>query len=315
MVKNENSEVVVLLCVGVWFQYYVYSVVFSLGCVCCKLWVILLIVMVMVLVLVLLLGLLIVLDNFKQFVGSVQQLCDINVFLKSNVDGFGVFCLVGQLCDCDDVVGVNVCIFEQGLQELCDVGFGEVIDVFNDNLLFLLLVIILGQGKDDVCLVCVLESLFEVDLVQYDVLWCQCLDVWLVFGVCLVQVLLVLFGVGVVLVVGNMVCFDIQVCCEEIGVLQLFGVSDGFICCLFLYLGVWYGLGVGVVVLVLIGVVGVVLCVLLVEFLCSYGSLFVLYGLDLLYGGLVLVGMLLLGWLGVWLVIGYFFCQICLIDI
>lgn len=66
-----NKEVVVLLCFGVWLYYYGYSVVFSLGCVWCKLWVMLFMVMVMVFVLVLLLGLLIVLDNFKYFVGSV----------------------------------------------------------------------------------------------------------------------------------------------------------------------------------------------------------------------------------------------------
>ena len=41
----------------------------------------------------------------------------------------------------------------------------------------------------------------------------------------------------------------------------------------------------------------------------SYGSPFVLHGLDLLHGSLVLLGTLLLGWLGAWLVTGHFLRQ------
>ncbi len=47
----------------------------------------------------------------------------------------------------------------------------------------------------------------------------------------------------------------------------------------------------------------------LAELSRSYGSPFVLHGLDLLHGSLVLLGTLLLGWLGAWLVTGHFLRQ------
>jgi cell division transport system permease protein len=266
-------------------------------------------VMVMALALALPLGLSIALDNLKQFAGSVQQSRDINVFLKGDVDGPGALRLAGQLRDRDDVAEVNVRTPEQGLQELRDAGLGEAIDALNDNPLPSLLVITPGQGKDDARLARALESLPEADLVQHDALWRQRLDAWLAFGARLVQVLSVLLGVGAALVVGNTVRLDIQARREEIGVLQLLGASDGFIRRPFLYLGAWYGLGAGAVALALIAAAGAALRVPLAELSRSYGSPFVLHGLDLLHGGLVLLGTLLLGWLGAWLVTGHFLRQ------
>ncbi len=41
----------------------------------------------------------------------------------------------------------------------------------------------------------------------------------------------------------------------------------------------------------------------------SYGSPFVLHGLDLLHSSFVLLGTVVLGWLGAWLVTGHFLRQ------
>ena len=60
----------------------------------------------------------------------------------------------------------------------------------------------------------------------------------------------------------------------------------------------------------LIGVAGDALRAPMAELSRSYGSPFVLHGLDLLHGSLVLLGTLLLGWLGAWLVTGHFLRQI-----
>ena len=172
-----------------------------------------------------------------------------------------------------------------------------------------LLVVTPAQGQDDARLARALESLPGTDLVQHDALWRKRLDAWLAFGARLVQVLSALLGAGAALVVGNTVRLDIQARREEIGVLQLLGASDGFIRRPFLYLGAWYGLGAGAVALALIGVAGAALRAPLAELSRSYGSPFVLHGLDLLHGSLVLLGTLLLGWLGAWLVTGHFLRQ------
>jgi len=68
-------------------------------------------------------------------------------------------------------------------------------------------------------------------------------------------------------------------------------------------------LGAGAVALALIGVAGTALRAPLADLSRSYGSPFVLHGLDLLHGSLVLLGTLLLGWLGAWLVTGHFLRQ------
>jgi len=110
-------------------------------------------------------------------------------------------------------------------------------------------------------------------------------------------------------VVGNTVRLDIQARREEIGVLQLLGASDGFIRRPFLYLGAWYGLGAGVVALGLVAGAGAALAGPLAELSRSYGSPFALKGLDLLHSSIVLLAIVVVGWLGAWLVTGHFLRQ------
>jgi len=124
-----------------------------------------------------------------------------------------------------------------------------------------------------------------------------------------VQVLSALLGLGAALVVGNTVRLDIQARREEIGVLQLLGASDGFIRRPFVYLGAWYGLGAGVIALGLIGICGLALRAPLAGLSQSYGSPFVLHGLDAFHSVMVLLGTTILGWLGAWLVTGHFLRQ------
>ena len=156
-----------------------------------------------------------------------------------------------------------------------------------------------------------LAGLPEVDLVQHDALWRKRLDAWLAlrrarwcrcWRCC--------SGLGALLVVGNTVRLDIQARREEIGVLQLLGASDGFIRRPFLYLGAWYGLGAGAVALGadrrgragLAPAAGrVVAKVTAARSRCT--------GLDLLHSSFVLVGTVVLGWLGAWLVTGHFLRQ------
>ena len=65
----------------------------------------------------------------------------------------------------------------------------------------------------------------------------------------------------------------------------------------------------GLVALGLLGAAGLALAGPLAELSASYGSRFALKGLDALHSGMVLVGTVLLGWLGAWLVTGHFLRQ------
>ncbi|ELQ08348.1 permease-like cell division protein FtsX [Xanthomonas translucens] len=294
---------------GVWWDHHLHSIVYSLGRAMRKPWATLLTMAVMALALALPLGLSIALDNLKQFAGSVQQSRDINVFLKTGVDAAAANTLATTLRGRADVAAVALRTPEQGMAELRDsAGLGDALDALDDNPLPTLL-IVTPAAADDAPLAAALSALPQADLVQHDALWRKRLDGWLRFGERLVQVLSVLLGAGAALVVGNTVRLDIQSRREEIGVLQLLGASDGFIRRPFLYLGAWYGFGAGVLALGLIAASGLALGPPLAELADSYGSHFALHGLDALHSGFVLLGTLLLGWLGAWLVTGHFLRQ------
>jgi len=294
---------------GVWWDHHLHSIVYSLGRAMRKPWATLLTMAVMALALALPLGLSIALDNLKHFAGSVQQSRDINVFLKTGVDATAANALATTLRGRADVAAVALRTPEQGMAELRDsAGLGEALDALDDNPLPTLL-IVTPAVADDAPLAAALSALPQADLVQHDALWRKRLDGWLRFGERLVQVLSLLLGAGAVLVVGNTVRLDIQSRREEIGVLQLLGASDGFIRRPFLYLGAWYGFGAGALALGLIAASGLALGPPLAELADSYGSHFALHGLDALHSGFVLLGTLLLGWLGAWLVTGHFLRQ------
>ncbi|WP_024868521.1 permease-like cell division protein FtsX [Pseudoxanthomonas suwonensis] len=296
----------------VWFDQHVHSLAFSLGRALRKPWATLLTVAVMGLALALPLGLSIVMDNLRHFAGSVQESREINLFLKMDVDSKGAAKLADTLRARGDVAAVELRTPEQALEEFRrSSGLGDALDVLGGNPLPSLLVVTpaAGDSAADARLATVLEGLPEADLVQHDAVWRRRLDAWLAFGQRVVVVLSLLLGLGALLVVGNTVRLDIQARREEIGVLQLLGASDGFIRRPFLYLGVWYGLGAGLLALALLAGAGAALDQPLAALTASYGSQFSLKGLDVLHGSMVLVGTVLLGWLGAWAVTGHFLRQ------
>ncbi|MBB5734358.1 cell division transport system permease protein [Xanthomonas arboricola] len=310
MSKPANTDAVAPSRVGVWIDHHLHSIAFSLGRAMRKPWATLLTIVVMALALALPLGLSIALDNVKLLAGSVQQSREINLFLKVEIGAEAARALAGELRARPDVAQVTLRTPAQGLTELRESAkLDEAIDALGDNPLPTLLVVTPTETADDAQLAGALQALPQADQVQHDALWRKRLDGWLHFGERLVQVLSALLGVGAVLVVGNTVRLDIQSRREEIGVLQLLGASDGFIRRPFLYLGAWYGLGAGAVALALIAASGLALRAPLAILADSYGSSFTLHGLDLLHSAMVLVGTLVLGWLGAWLVTGHFLRQ------
>jgi cell division transport system permease protein len=293
----------------VWIDHHLHSLAFSLGRAMRKPGSTLLTVAVMALALALPLGLSIVMDNLRHFAGSVQQSREIGLFLKVEVDDRAAAALAQRLRQRADVAAVEVRTPEQALAGFRDgSGLGEAIDALGENPLPSLLVVT-PQGEDDAALASALAALPEADLVQHDEVWRTRLDRWLGFGQRVVQVLSILLGLGALLVVGNTVRLDIQSRREEIGVLQLLGASDGFIRRPFLYLGIWYGLGAGLLALALIAGVGAALGQPLAALTASYGSQFSLKGLDAFHSAMVLVGTVALGWLGAFAVTGHFLRQ------
>jgi len=293
---------------GIWLDQHLYSFVSSLGRLLRKPWATLLTIGVMAVAFVLPLGLWLALANVEHFAGNVSDSREIDLFLKPDIDVARAQTLADQLRGRADVAKVVLRTPEQGLAEFRErSGLGASLDALDGNPLPSLLQI--SPRGDEAGLVAALEHLPEADLVQHDAVWRDRLQAWLGFGQRLSWVLAALFGLGALLVVGNTVRLDIQARREEIGVLQLLGATDGFIRRPFIYLGAWYGLVAGALAIALLAAAAAALAPPLAQLARSYGSQFALAGLDPLRAGAVLLGAMIIGWLGAWLVTGHFLRQ------
>jgi cell division transport system permease protein len=109
-----------------------------------------------------------------------------------------------------------------------------------------------------------------------------------------------LLGAGVIAIVGNTIRLDIQNRREEIEVTKLVGGSNAFVRRPFLYTGIWYGLGGGLIAWLTTVLVTAALGGSVQRLAGLYGSSFRLSGLELRWSLLLIVLAVLLGWLGSW---------------
>jgi cell division transport system permease protein len=104
-----------------------------------------------------------------------------------------------------------------------------------------------------------------------------------------------------VLIVSNTIRLDILNRRAEIEVMKLVGASDGFARRPFLYSGIWYGLGGGILALILVAIASQLLASPIEQLARLYGSAFRLGGLGLVLGSEVLGLAVALAWVGSWL--------------
>ena len=90
-----------------------------------------------------------------------------------------------------------------------------------------------------------------IDKVVVDFQWLERLSPLLLLAERSVSALAILFGLGVMLVMGNTIRLAIESRRQEIEIIKLVGGSDAFVRRPFLYLGFWYGLGGAITALVL----------------------------------------------------------------
>jgi cell division transport system permease protein len=110
-----------------------------------------------------------------------------------------------------------------------------------------------------------------------------------------------LLALGIVLIVSNTIRLDILNRRAEIEVMKLVGASDSFARRPFLYSGIWYGLGGGLLALILVATAAQLLAAPIEQLARLYGSAFRLGGLGTLLGIEVLGLAVALAWLGSWL--------------
>lgn len=198
------------------------------------------------------------LQNARDATAGWNQALDLSVYLDRKVSAARVQALAKQVRARPDVAAVRVITAEQALTEFKrSSGFGDALEALDGNPLPDTLIVTpatLGgsvAGVDTLRAVLVRQA--DVQAVQIDSQWVSRLQALLGLARRVVLLAAALLGFGVVLVVGNTIRLDILNRRTEIEVMKLVGATDGFTRRPFLYTGLLYGLGGGVLALVLVG--------------------------------------------------------------
>lgn len=196
------------------------------------------------------------LGNLQRFGAALGESQEVSVFLKPGLPAAAVAGLAADLRARTDVDAVVTRTPQQGLAELSAMqGFGPGLAALADNPLPYVLVVTPRAGldaRDGQALVAALRALPAADRVQDNSAWRGRLDALLTLGRRVVLLLGALLALAALLVVGNSVRQDIQAHAEEVAVLQLVGASPGFVRRPYLYAGICYGFGSGVVAVALV---------------------------------------------------------------
>ncbi|MCL6414169.1 permease-like cell division protein FtsX [Aestuariirhabdus sp. Z084] len=157
------------------------------------------------------------------------------------------------------------------------------------------------QGEQAQALLTEMQALSEVELASLDLEWIERLRQILQLSERSSWLLALLLAIAVLLVIGNTIRLAIENRRSEIVVIKLVGGSDAYVRRPFLYTGLWYGAGAGMMAACLVQILVWLVQGPAARLATLYQSQFELQGLGLAASiGLILVGALL-GWSGAWL--------------
>jgi len=248
------------------------------------------------------------LQNARIASGNLTTAFDLSVYMDKRADTARAQALAKQLRLRGDVASVRVIPADQALAEFrSGSGFGKALDALKDNPLPDTLVVTptldAGTPQGTETLKAAIAAMPDVQIVQLDTEWVKRLQAILEVvrhGVLLTAALL---GAGVILVVSNTIRLDILNRRAEIEVMKLVGASDGFTRRPFLYAGIWYGLGGGLLAVVLVTAGTLFLSEPVAHLALLYGSDFRLEGLEFVTMLEVLGAAAALAWAGSWLAV------------
>ena len=246
------------------------------------------------------------LQNARSATGNWNEAYDLSVYMDKKAGGGRVQSLAKQLRQRGDVATVRIITAEQALADFrSDSGFGAALDALADNPLPDTLVVTptltasTPQGTES--LKSAIAAMSDVQTVQIDTEWVKRLYAMLDLLRRVVLLTGGLLGLGIVLIVSNTIRLDILNRRAEIEVMKLVGASDGFTRRPFLYAGVWYGLGGGLLALLMVAIASTVLARPVAQLAFLYGSAFSLEGQTIITSSAALGLSVGLSWIGSWL--------------
>jgi cell division transport system permease protein len=248
--------------------------------------------------------LLLLMQNLQQFGSDIDDASQIALYMELELSEDSLQAISNDISLHASVESVQLITSSQALADFQDAsGFGDVLEGLDENPLPAVLLV--NPATEDVAqvasLFAELEGLVGVDSAQLDMEWIQRLYSILNLAQRMTLVLAALLCVGVVLVVGNTVRLAIENRRPEIVVVKLVGGTDAYVARPFLYTGLWYGVGGGLIACLLVLLAQIMLQGSVSRMAGLYESNFSLLGLNISDILMVLLGSGLLGWVGAWL--------------
>jgi cell division transport system permease protein len=259
-------------------------------------------------------GLDVALENTARLSAGWESPAQISLFLQEGLSREEAGQLRARIGQWESVSSSSFVSREDALAEFREVsGFADILDGLRENPLPDLILVTPSEGLDSAGAARLrgeLELLPGVAQALLDMAWLQRLDSLMELGRRLLLTAGVLLLVGGVLILGNTIRLAIENRREEIVIVKLVGGSDSFVRRPFLYTGLWYGVGGGVIAAALVAAGLWFLREPVASLALLYGSDFQLQGRGVMGAlNLVLLGGLL-GLAGAWLAVARHLTQI-----
>jgi len=241
--------------------------------------------------------------NARAASGDLNRAIDLSVYLKANTPIAQAEQIAATIRLRKGIADVRLIKADEALKAFGErAGFGAALEALNDNPLPHTLVVRPAVDSSNSAqieaLALELRSVPGVDLVQLDTAWVERFNAILDTVRRAVLVVAILLAFGVMVIIGNTIRTDIQSRRAEIEITKLVGGTDAFVRRPFLYTGIWYGLGGGLVALTVSYVIVAMLAGSVRHLASLYSSDFALVGLGLEYSLWLIAAGVALGWLG-----------------
>ncbi|MFK2911972.1 permease-like cell division protein FtsX [Pseudomonas sp. 3HC3] len=251
-------------------------------------------------------GLSLLLKNVEQLGGSWQRAAQISLYLKLDAGSRDGEALRDEIKGMPGVADAQYVSREQALEEFQQQsGLGEALRELPDNPLPGT-VVVTPTEVDKPALEALRQRLSElprVDVAQLDLVWVERLAAILKLGDRFVFGLAVMLISALLLVIGNTIRLHIENRRIEIEVIKLVGGTDAYVRRPFLYMGALYGLGAGLLAWGILAFGLNWLNEAVVGLSGLYGSDFALGGVPASDGLSLLIGAVLLGYIGAWIAV------------
>ncbi len=244
--------------------------------------------------------------NVLAATGDFSESVGLSVYFKPDVPEIKARQLTKIASERNGVASATLITASEALAEFrAQSGFGAALDSLPDNPLPNVLTLLPAPGAASPSQLESLRSYLlawpEVDSVQLDRDWVLRLGAILELLRRVTLITAVLLAAGVIAVIGNTIRLEILNRREEIEVTKLVGGSNGFVRRPFLYAGVFYGALAGLIGWGVVAIAQVSLAPAALRLGAAYGSTFRLAGPTMEDLGALLLGGMVLGWLGAWM--------------